>query len=140
MASVTQVGNMGKILAGAAAVLVLSGCASAPFNKSPAQLKESPALIQVYKVDATLDGFMQRSFEARKMCADSLGFERSPDRSMAVGMVQLPGLTSIATIVYAEAIEKSGKTEVRVWLHSDGWKNRVKKYIDQIIDPEICIK
>lgn len=138
--SVLRVNGMRIVFFCISASLVFSGCVAVPFNKSPSQLKQNPGLFQSYKTEMTLNDFMQHSFEAKKMCADNLVFERSPDGGMAIGMIQLPGMTSTATIVYMEVTGVPGGTKVDMWMQSAGWKDRAKKFIDQVIDPGICIK
>lgn len=120
---------------------VLAGCGAMPFNKTPAELRSQQEAYAGKKTfDLPFDVFLARAYRATTECADVPTFLVSPDKSSATALIQMPGLSSVATILVADAKPAGNRTEIDVWLYfnNKNWQSRVDGYLAKVTNPDSC--
>lgn len=118
---------------------MLGGCLVAPYNQSPAELKADPQKFrEQVSFSMPLEEFLRAAYMTQTSCGDSLTFAVSPDRTFAFATSAIPGLSSMATVAFAEAKEEQGKTVVKVWAQNNGFAFSFLKALRQIGSPPKC--
>lgn len=138
----TLINILAKFKLGIFFALLLSGCTvMLPFNQTPAELRASPGKnAGVFMFDFPFEKFVENTYLATTLCGDSLDFKNHPTKRISTASIDFPGLSSTASVLFAEAIPEGDKTRVEVWLHfnNGGWRVNVDRYLKKIEDPDSC--